>query len=179
MADYVIQDDVLAPKGVITIEYYGPNPFAIYPRIPGLLQRLYEARGVHYYEDEFRWDIAGDPNVFFILCHLDKGLDKWTRGFVYLKIWGAQPVDPNTPTGRLKIEINVIIRTEYPIVSGTLDKKLLGIPHFIVMPFIILYHWFWYNNIRRQYMRRYKERTERLETELRRTLNLMMRARLT
>lgn len=167
---YVIEDDILAPKGVIVIEYRGPDPFAIYPRIPGLLMTIFEAKGLHIFEDDFRWDITADPRPFFIKTRLNKGLDKFTRGVVSVRLQGKQPTDPKKP-GSVEILIGGKITTRYPI--DTVFQKI------VIKPFVWLYHTLIYDNIRRKYIQTYKAGIERLEAEIRSTFNLIMRERLT
>lgn len=167
---FVIEDDILAPREDIEIKYNGPNPFAIYEKIPKLLQTIFKARGVHYYEDEFRWDVTGDPRVFHIKMHLDKGIDRRTRGVVRIKLDGDQPVDPKKP-GAIKIKIKGKIITSFPI--ETIFQRIF------IKPFIWLYFHLIYINIRRKYIEIYKKGVEELESEIRATFGLMMRERLT
>lgn len=167
---FVIEDDVLAPKGKIVVEYRGPNPFAFYPRISGLLQTLFQARGVHYFEDDFRWDISSDPRQFLLRMHLDRPLDKFTHGLVHLKIIGEQPSDPKK-TGAMFVEISGAINTGFP--AETPFQKL------VVLPFLWLYNIMLYNKIRRQYLRFYKAGLEKLEAELRNMFGITMRERFT
>jgi len=169
MADFVVIDDILAPKGKIVVEYRGPNPFAFYPKISGLMQSIFQARGVHYFEDEFRWDVSSDPRQFLLRMHLAKGFDRFSEGRVDLKIIGEQPSDPKK-TGAIFVEIGSTIVTRYP--ASTPLQKL------VVLPFLIIYHWVYYNKIRRQYILRYKSGVERLEAEIRNTFGLVMRERL-
>lgn len=167
---YVIEDDILAPKGVILIEYRGPNPFAIYPKLRDFLMTIFEAKGLHIYEDDFRWDITGDPRSFFIKTRLEKGLDKFTKGTVSLQLQGKQPIDPRK-SGSVEMRVGGKITTEYPI--KTVFQKI------VIKPFVWLYHNLIYDNIRRRYIKIYKAGIERLEAEIRSTFNLIMRERLT
>lgn len=170
MMAYVIEDDILAPKGAIVIEYRGSNPFAIYPRVADLLMTIFEAKGLHIFEDDFRWDVTSDPRPFFIRIHLDKGLDKFTRGIVSVRLQGKQPTDPKK-SGSVEILIGGRITTSYPI--ETIFQKI------VIKPFVWLYHSLIYDNIRRKYIQIYKAGIERLEAEIRATFNLIMRERLT
>ncbi|MEM7821295.1 MAG: hypothetical protein QXX38_00535 [Candidatus Aenigmatarchaeota archaeon] len=167
---YIFEDDILAPKRDLVIEYRGPNPFAIYRSIPDLLMRIFQARGVHIFEDDFRWDITDDPRPFFVRFHLDKGLDKWTRAYVWVRLQGRQPSDPSKQ-GSNEILIGGTIVTRYPV--DTVWQKIF------IKPFIWLYHHLIYNNIRRRYIQIYKAGIERLEAEIRSAYNLVMRERLT
>lgn len=167
---YIIEDDVLAPKGAEVVEYYGPNPFSIYTKIGGLLQTIFHARGLNVFEDQFRWDITTDPRPFFIQMHLNKKLDNFTRLYIFIKLYGAQPSD-ETKSGRLLLEIAGKIRTEYP--SDTIWQKIF------VFPFLWIYHHIFYNKIRRSYLQIAKRGIETLENELRSALRIIEKKRLT
>jgi len=167
---FLIEDDILAPKGAILIEYKGLNPFSIYGKIRDMILTVFHARGVDYFEDDFRWDTTGEPINFFVRIHVDKKVDKWTRGYVYLRVQGSQPRDPLKP-GWIQIEVSGKVSTAYP--TETMFQKA------IFYPFLYPYHYLMYNNIRRRYIRIYKEWIEHLEMEIRSTFNLMQRARLT
>jgi len=167
---FVIEDDVLAPKGKIVVEYRGPNPFAFYSKISGLLQSIFQARGVHYFEDEFRWDTVNDPRQFLLRMHLDKPIDRFTHGQVHLKIIGEQPVDPKK-TGAMFVEIGSNILTGFP--AETPFERL------IIVPFLWLYNMTFYNKVRRRYIQVYKAGVEKFEGELRAMFGIPMRERLT
>ena len=166
----VYEDDVLAPKDKIAIEYYGPNPFAVYPGLKGLIQVIFHARGQHIFETQFRWDITADPRPFFISMHLNLSLDRFTRLIVPMKIFGTQPSDP-TKNGKLLVEIQGRITTTYPI--STIWQRIF------VEPFVWVYHHSIYNDVRRRYIQIGKEGIEKLGMEIRSTLNIMKRERLT
>ncbi len=172
MPDYISYvDDILAPEDEIKIEYWGPDPFKVYGKLSGWLQSIFQGRGLHIFEDEFRWDASGvDPITYYIKIRFNKGIDKWSTGDVVLKIFGTQPLDP-TKNGKLLIKIGGTIETKYPF--GTPLQKLL------MRGFIWLYHDFIYNEQRRSYILRYKRGIEQLEAEIRSTLKLVMRERLT
>lgn len=161
---FVISDEVLAPKANIVIEYFGENPFRIYPRISTLMQNIFKARGESVYEDDFRWDITGDPRQFFFLFRCERGIDGRTRYVIILKAFGRQPADPKDKNGKMLVEIKGYVVTRYPI------KKRYQ--RAIFWPFIYFYHWAFYNKIRRRYIEFTKERIEELETELRKILEL-------
>lgn len=170
MADYVIVDDILAPKGAIVLEYRGPNPFAIYLKLSGLLQVIFEGKGENFFEDEFRWDITEDPRPFFIRVHFEKGIDRFTDMHIGIKLQGKQPTDIAKP-GVVFIEIGGHIRTSFPF-DSLLDKLIL-------FPFLWLYYHAIYINVKRRYIEMLKEKVEALESEIRANFAIMMRKRLT
>ncbi len=167
---FIIEDDLNVPKETKSIDYFGPDPFRIYSRIPPLLQIIFQARGVHLYEEDFRWDNSGDPMNFFFLFKLERHLDKLTTPIVKVRVFGHQPKDPSAPTGRMKIEVIGTMRTIYPI-EGWFGKA-------IFWPFLWIYHYLIYNQVRRRYMLMTNTRIERLMNELRAILGIMVKPRL-
>lgn len=164
---FVIKDDLLAPKGVKILEYKGPNPFGFYSQVHNIMQLIFEVKGKDTFEPVFQWDITGDPRPFFIRTHIKKKFDNFTGIQVGLKIQGKQPADP-AKNGEVKIEIGGTIQTEYP--ARTIFQKIF------LKPLILLYHYIFYNNVRMKYMVYAQRGIERLEDELRASLNLIQRS---
>lgn len=160
---YIIQDDVLAPRESIIIDYSGPNPLSAYYALDQLLRLIFEFKGSHLFEPDFRWDITEDPRPFFIRFYAERGFDKFTRVRIDFKLLGKQPTDP-TKSGSLRIEIKGFVRTEYKL--ATIFHKIF------ILPFIYLYHIAYYNRIRRGYIEWLRRRIERLENELRELLKI-------
>ena len=167
MKGFVISDEILAPKTNIVLEYFGEDPFRVYSRIPRLMQEIFHARGESIYEDDFRWDITSDPRQFFFIFRVERGVDGRTKYVVILKAFGRQPSDPASKNGKMLVEIKGYLVTIYPI-----KKKY---QRALFWPFIYLYHWAFYNKIRRRYLEIYKGYIEELETELRKILGLPIR----
>lgn len=166
-------DDVLAPKGAIVYEYYGKNPFSIYFGLGRILQEIFHVRGKDIFEDEFRWDITEDPRPFFFIIRMQKGMDRFTDGYVQIKVFGAQPTDP-TKDGKLLIEISSWIETNFFGIG-----PLSALQRLILHPFVWIYNHVIYYKIRRQYIHFFREGIEQLEERFRRQLGLEMRERLT
>ncbi len=168
---FEIVDDFNVPKEVTSITYFGPDPFRIYTRISPLLQIIFQGKGEDVYEDDFRWDM-GDPQSFYFRFHLRKSLDKWTRVNFIVRTYGHQPKDPAAPNGRMTVEFLGTMTTRYPVGSDPVSKAFF-------LPFLYMYHYFMYNQIRRRYLLMYKTRIERFMNELRAILGIMQKPRLT
>ncbi|MBI4010120.1 MAG: hypothetical protein HY361_02920 [Candidatus Aenigmarchaeota archaeon] len=169
---FEIVDDFNVPKEVTSVTYFGPDPFRIYTRISPLLQIIFQGKGEDVYEDDFRWDNSGDPQSFYFRFRLEKGLDKWTRSNFVIRVYGHQPKDPAAPSGRMTIEFMGTLRTSYPVGSDSVSKALF-------VPFLYLYHYVMYNQIRRRYLLMYATRIEKFMNELRAILGIMQKPRLT
>ena len=171
-----IFDDVLAPKGAIVYEYYGKNPFAIYPGLGRKMQEAFHARGLHIFEDDFRWDLTDDPRPFFFIIRMARGMDRFSEATICVKAYGMQPTDP-TKTGRLVIEIYGWIETNF--FSGYPPRPLSALQKIFLEPFAWIYHHAIYYKVRRQYIHFLQEGIEQLEAYLRGVLGMEMRERLT
>ncbi len=170
MEGYVVEDDLLAPKRTIVIEYFGKNPFAVYSRMRGWLQGIFHTKGKDIFEPQFRWDLTADPRPFYFTMYVERQIDRFTFLYVRLTVFGAQPSDPDK-SGRLHLEIRGSLLTQFP--TGTRLQKLF------LEPFVWAYYHAIYKNARRGYFKLGKEGVERLEAVIRDTLGIPMRERLT
>lgn len=171
---FEIADDLNIPKEVKSINYFGPDPFRIYSRISPLLQIIFQSKGEDVYEDDFRWDTfkGNDLHNFYFRFYLEKRLDKWTVIRFIIRVYGHQPKDQAAPNGRMLIETLGNMRTVYPVGSDMISKAFF-------LPFLYLYHYFMYNQIRRRYLLWTATRIERFMNELRAILGIMQKPRLT
>ena len=159
-SSYKIEEEVLTPKGAVSINYKGADPFRLYHVLPGMLQTIFHGRGKNIYERSFKWDVTSDPMEFsFEIWFEDWKFDTRTRPRIRIRCHGFQPSDPKSPNGICKIEIKVIIATEYKF--GNAFEKAIAIP------FIWAYHRLIYNDVRRRYMQILKERAAKLEVAIR------------
>lgn len=168
---FQIVDDLNIPKEVKSINYFGPDPFRIYSRISPLLQIIFQSKGEDVYEDYFRWDM-GELQSFYFRFRLVKRLDKWTSITFVIRVYGNQPKDPAAPNGRLLIETLGTMTTQYPVGSDWISKAFF-------LPFLYIYHYAMYNQIRRRYLLWTATRIERFMNELRAILGIMQKPRLT
>jgi hypothetical protein len=169
MREYVIIDDVLAPKGKEVLEFTVPNPFSLVNELPAMLQTIFHGRGLNVYEDRLNWDITSDPRPFFLQMRFEKGFDRFTEGELMVKLSGKQPTDERKP-GVIFVEINAFIHTKFP--AETPFQKM------ILYPFYFLYSTFTYNKIRRSYITIYKAYIEELEKSIREKFGAITRERL-
>lgn len=157
---YVIFEEVLTPKGAITIDFKGKNPFRLYHRLPALLQTIFHGRGKNIFEKSFKWDVTVDPREFFYEIWFDDWkFDKFTRPKIRVRVLGQQPSDPGIPNGICRIEIKALMETSYKF--GNIFEKIIAVP------FIWLYHRLMYNDVRRRYLQIIKERVYELEAAIR------------
>jgi len=138
VTSYNIEEEVLTPKGAISIDYKGKNPFRLYNVLSGMLQSIFQGRGKNIFERSFKWDITSDPMEFsFEMWFEDWKFDSRTKPRIRVRCHGQQPKFRN------------------------IFEKM------IAMPFIWLYHRLVYNDVRRRYMQIIKERVYKLEAAIR------------
>lgn len=163
MSSYIIQDDVLAPRHELIIEYTGPNPFGIYPQIDPLMRLIFEAKGTHMFEPKFQWDTTEDPRPFFIQTYVQKAFDRFTKFKVAITLQGKQPTD-KTKSGKMTLVISGRLFTEF-----NTDNPVTKI---FFTPFFYLYSIAYYNKIRRQYIQWVRDNIYKLENQIRDRLNI-------
>ena len=160
VSSYSIEEEVLTPKGAISIDYKGKNPFRLYGVLPGMLQTIFHGRGKNIFEKSFKWDVTVDPREFsFEIWFDDWKFDSRTNPKIRVRCHGQQPSNPESPNGICKIEIKILMSTTYNF--GNFFEKA------IAMPFIWMYHRLIYNDVRRRYMQILKENAYKLEAAIR------------
>lgn len=157
---YRIREEVFAPKGAVSIDYKGKDPFRLYNKLSVLLQSIFHGRGKNVFERSFKWDITSDPREFFVEMWFDDArFDARTNYRIRVRMHGFQPSNPESPNGICRIELKAFLDTEYKF--GNIFEKIIG------MPFIWLYHRLIYNDVRRRYLQIMKEWAYKLEVAIR------------
>lgn len=113
MATIYMEEECLAPKTHLEVNYKGPDPFKAYKACVGIVRRIFEVETKDVWEREFRWDFSGDPREFLAKIFVVKGLDKFTKLIVEVFIHGHQPSNPNG-VGDVKIKISGVLRITWP-----------------------------------------------------------------
>jgi hypothetical protein len=164
MPKWVLEDDCLAPRPQLKIEYTGPNPFEIYRKAEGILRTIWQVGGVDYWERDFRWDVTSDPRSFFVRICINKGFDARSKAFVEVIMQGSQPADP-TKNGKVTILIGAKLKSEFSISSAfqrlPIYKSLLW-----------AYNKIFYESVRRGYIKLCQDFLEKTWREFRANLSM-------
>jgi hypothetical protein len=160
MANWVLEDSMLAPREKIEINFRGPNPFGIYKKMDSaFFQKTLEVGSTDIWEREFRWTAGSDPHPFFIRIFVHRGFDRFTDGYFEILFQGRQPSDPSKD-GSVRITLGGNLRTEFklstPFQQTPLYRGLLWIYNY-------LYYW----RIRRGYLKICQEKIDLLSREIR------------
>jgi hypothetical protein len=160
MPSWVLEESILAPREKIELNYKGPNPFQLYKKMDSnYLQKTFEIGAADIAERDFRWSADSEPHSFFIRVIVSKGFDSFTQAYLEITFQGAQPSDP-TKDGEVKITIGGNLRTEFklktPFQQTSFYRSLLWI-----------YVKFFYNNMRRKYLKTCQELIDLLVRDMR------------
>lgn len=160
MPSWIIEDNILAPREKIEINYKGPNPLQFYKKLDSnYFQSRFEVGGTDFRERDFRWSADSDPHPFFIRVFIHKGYDGFTEANFEILFQGAQPSDP-TKEGNVRISIGGNLRTEFKLETGFQQTP-------IYKALLWLYIKIFYANVRRGYLKDAQRRIELLVREIR------------
>lgn len=159
-----LEDDCLAPRRQLKIEFKGANPFDIVKKAKPLIQEIFEVQNKDYWERDFRWDITSDPRSFFVRIYTRKVIDARSTIFGEFIFQGKQPADP-TKMGNVIITLEARLRTDYKL--DTVFQQSAA-----YKGLIWFYHKIFYNKVRRNYLNICNDMIERLWRDFRSVLNM-------
>jgi len=154
MPKFMMQDDCFAPYGKVELKFRGPDPFSVYRKATGIIMEIFELEEKDVWERDFRWDTTSEPRSFFVRIIVNKGLDLHSNMRVEIVFQGKQPSDQKQE-GQMVIGFYPRLNTEFEM--KTFLRKLP-----IYRGFLRLYLFFFYNSVRRSYLKQCREYTQRL-----------------
>jgi len=162
---WTLEDDVLAPRERIEINYSGPNPFSVCKKITSsVIKRVFEVGGTDVWERDFRWDITGDPRPFYMRMFVNKGFDARTGVVFEITYQGAQPSDP-TKDGNVVIRIGGRMKT-------TFERETTFQKSSIYYGLLWLYNKIFYSGVRRNYLKIAQQRIDEFNKQVRGILGM-------
>lgn len=114
----MIHDDLLRPVPNIVMKIEGPHPKKFYEEIYKLMLVNFRVSEHSIQEKEFTWS-KGNPEKFKIKWEVDKDLDKFSYYWIEVALEGQV----SGSSGKVKIEVEGALRTEYP--QDTMWQKSL------------------------------------------------------
>jgi hypothetical protein len=139
MGKLVIKDDCLAPARYIYLEYSGKDPYGVSKKITSTLMQFFHVSASKVCEEDFRWDVSRDPIGFFAKWWVRKELSNYSEAFFRIKFQGAKTKQTNE--GNFTMQLQGALNTSFKY-STPLLKSLWWI-----------YSYFFYNKVRRRYVR--------------------------
>lgn len=164
MPKWVLEDDCLAPRPQLKIEYIGPNPFGIYRKTEDLLKKIWQVGSVDYWERDFRWDVARDPREFFARVCVNRGMDFRSKIFVEVSMQGTQFIDSNK-NGKLTILIGAKLQSEFELKSAFQRSP-------IYKGLLLIYNKIFYRNVRSGYLKICQDFLDKTNREFRANLSV-------
>ena len=137
----MIHDDLLRPVPKMIMNFESREPKKFYKEIYNLLVTNFRVQEHSVQEKEFHW-AKGNPEKFKIKWELDKDLDKFSYYWIEVSLEG----EASKSGGKVKVEIEGALRTEYP--QDTMWQKSL-LYEFLRM----LWHSTFYSSKRDDYLR--------------------------
>lgn len=137
----MIEDDLLSPLPVVKIKFSGQNPERFYKELYNLMLLSFRVQEHSIQEKDFQWG-KGEVEKFSIRWEINKDLDKFSYYFVEVRLVGEMSKN----TGKAEIEVEGLLRTEYPQ-DTILQRSIL---YEILRMF---WHTTFYNSKRDEYLR--------------------------
>jgi|FaiFalDrversion3_1042247.scaffolds.fasta_scaffold00384_3 hypothetical protein len=164
----LIEDDCIRQK-IILMDYHGPNPQNIYKQIRILLKSIFKVRDEEIEEKIFDWDRSEPEERFKVHFILSKDVDPHSYYHIEVNLSGkAAPSKEFGKEGEAKIQIEAVLRTEYP--QDTFWQRSI-----FYELFRIIFHNVIYKGERYKLLEDCKELTMRFYNELKNYLNVLPR----
>jgi hypothetical protein len=138
MGEIVLRDDLLTPAHKKTLEFSGLHPSRLIRELPEIIKDILKIESADFFEDEFKWDVSGDPIEFYVVWRARQpDLDKWSTIWLKFTLHGFQ--NKKDKIGKAKLTITGYLETKFPY-NNFLHKSLLR-----------LYNYMFYTQQRRKY----------------------------
>ena len=170
----VIHEDCLGISGspfpgkkFITLEYTGPNPQIAYYQAKKILSQISKIPEGEIIERNFSWDRSGEEEKFSVDFDIIKDMDRFS--FIQITVSMKGTIKPSKEFGKegnLSINIDGILRTEYP--QDTLWQRSL-----LYELFRAFFHKFIYEESRKKYKEECVSLINQIYIELKEFLNVL------
>ena len=107
--------DVTVSKPQLSIKYSGPNPQLAYNKIKEMFREVFGLKvNERVQEKEFTWDRKGNVEKFKVKWEIWKDMDKFSYLRFTIDLSGYAEATEGGKEGEAKVEIDGVVRTEYP-----------------------------------------------------------------
>lgn len=158
MGKIEIIDDCLSPAKYIYLTYNGKNPYGVAQKIGGMLSIFFKVSGSGWGEPEFKWDVVGDNNGFFLRWWVEKKFSMFSTAYFNMKVQGEAKKSDNT--GYFNLEVYGILKTTFKYSSP------------ITKAFWFLYSHLFYHRARRRFIEICRDFTLDFRNEMKEHYNL-------
>lgn len=162
-----IEEDCMLPTPKIRLDYSGPNPQKVYPKIMEILKSTLKFKPENIQEKEFKWDRSGVPEKFSASLEAFKDFDKFTYALLWVDVEGkVKPSKEFGKEGEATVIIDGVIRTDYP--QDTIWEKSL-----FYEAFRVFWHRVFYQDKRYKYRGECRDLMLSLQNSLKEFFNLV------
>jgi hypothetical protein len=158
MGELTIKDDCLAPARFIYLNYSGKDPFGVTKKITEMLGGFFHVSSSGTCEERFNWDKSADPIEFFNKWWVQKSFSNYSRAWFYIKVQGDKTKQTNE--GKFVMEIQATLQTKFKSRN----------PLFFALWWT--YSYFFYNKVRRNYIKLCSNLAYTLRDEIKEHYNL-------
>ncbi|MBU0953333.1 MAG: hypothetical protein KKA90_02850 [Nanoarchaeota archaeon] len=138
MGQLLLVDECLTPNRQIAMTYSGPDPWGIAKKIADNLKPYFHVSSSKNGRQRINWDDAMDPITFYARWWVMRPKSRFTAFWIEMWVIGNKSKVNNT--GEFTLYMEGKTKTE---VSGW------GI---LLRPFWLMYSYFYYDRVRRQYI---------------------------
>ncbi len=163
MGSYKLFFDLLHPQFVKVFEYSGPTPSRIFKHVKSIIVDTLAIEGPSFYEDSIKWDVAGDPVMFYGVWRGVETKDARAKIVLQIKIQGEE--GKRDRQGWLTVWIRYMLNVDIPY-GNFLEKSLSFINAEL-----------YYKPRVRQYQEQARRRMDEIEDKLRSTFDLIRKTK--
>lgn len=164
-----IEEECMLPRRKIELNYSGPNPQNIYPKIMEILRRTLKVKDENIQEKEYKWDRSTIPEKFNSTIEVIKDFDKNTYMWLLIVIKGSiRPSKEFEKEGDVSVVIDGVIRTEYP--QDTVWER--SFPYEVLRTF---WHKIFYQSQRYKYREQCRDSMLIIQNEIKSFFNILLK----
>lgn len=167
-AKFVLHDDCFNTSiPVLKVNYSGPNPQFAYTKIREMFTTIIGVNVLdRVQETDYSWDRKGETESFRVGWEVVKEMDKFTYIVLRIGMKGFVDVKNGVKEGKVAIELNGFMRTEYPqdsVWERSIFYEMLR----------VFWHKVFYREKRYDYQEHCRELLSRMSQELKAFFNLI------
>ncbi|HKZ45141.1 MAG TPA: hypothetical protein VJ343_00375 [archaeon] len=163
----MMEDHCMTYRPIMFFTYSGPNPHKIYPKIIDIVMTTLAVPKENIQEKEFNWDKSKPEEKFKITLEVIKDYDKFSYMLLFITVSGtAKPSKDFEKEGEAKVEMDGVLRTEYP--QDTMWER-----SFIYEIFRVFYHKVFYHEERKRYLDACRDSMMTFQGEIKSFFNLL------
>ncbi len=161
-----IEEGCMLPSPRVRLDYSGPNPQKIYPKVMEILKTNLKFKPENIQEKEYKWDRSGVPEKFSASLEAFKEFDRFTYAIFWIDVNGSiRPSKEFGKEGEATIVIDGSIRTDYP--QDTIWQKSL-----FYEAFRVFWHRVFYQEKRYQFREQCRDIILTLQNSLKEFFNI-------